>query len=175
MIPLPGVSAALVVPILLSPPMRVALHTEYSIFRQLEHSLIFTLSMLSRRLKLPWVTCCSHQLIPSSFLCISQNTPPFPLIQDTPFQKTFPTARYPLLQELSQEFIGQNLAPGNSFIQVLQLHFMFVMKSLQFPFDTVFRLNRPDILRSINFHFLLVTFNKIDARMKDVFDLVFIA
>ena len=102
MIPLPGVSSVLVVPILLSPPLQVALHSEYSIFRQLEHSLIFTLSMLSRRFKSPWVACCSHQLIPSSFLCISQNTPPFPLIQDTPCQKTFPTARYPLLQELSQ-------------------------------------------------------------------------
>lgn len=88
MIPLLGVSAALVVPILLSPPLRVALHTEYSIFRQLEHALIFTLSMLSRRFESPWVACCSHQLIPSSFLCISQNTPPFPLIQDTPSNRS---------------------------------------------------------------------------------------
>lgn len=50
---------------------------------------------------------------------------------------------------------------------------MFVMKSLQ-PFDTVFRLNKSFYVVS-HFHFLLVTFNKIDASVKDVFDLVFIA
>ena len=159
MIPLPGVSAALVVLILLSPPLRVALHTEYSIFRQLEHSLIFTLSMLSRRFKSPWVACCSHQLIYSSFLCISQNTPPLPLIQDTPCQKKFQPLDILCCRNCRRSLLVKIQLRVNSFIQVLQLYFKFVVKSLQ-PFDTVFRLNKPGILRSFTFSLFIGDFQQ---------------